>query len=534
MTTEGKNLPVGLSYKDAQLLRRACDDDPFLFLRVVCGYDKLSTTFHAPLVYMLAGKIEKLYELLSNSEFLKKSYPAREIASILRNRHGITDLGSFAQYTKAVRLFDFINLRQYRGSGKSSIGHGIDAWEHAVDPQNTILICSAAEDRAVSFSRQVKQIYEGEVFQALYPERYTGATLTDRRISLHGRKPTSPQAGIEAWGYGASIVGAHFNIFSIDDLTIDTNVFDVTLGIPRFLAGLSGLYEPRRIRRRHLGTVWDELDDHYILSNVETCFSLVIPIEDFGGEEPEDIRMRGIPTNPEWHPTDKIEELQQEIFANELEGPASWRRNYMLNLNVGGGRMFSRRLLDNSMWYPHESTDDRGRKSEWAIVYARDRIGGYVYDDNGEPETLMYNLNTLSTYVGCDQSVSDDGDEWGVAAVGVHPNGTTFVLETATGHGYERMLNTVINISHKWKPIRIGFEKGGMQDSTLYWVDQDPRFASLRGLIEGVPTGGTRKDFRISNTVAEPMRINRLYIKFEDEDCITSHHSRVCCPHVSL
>lgn len=521
MTTEletGK-APVGLSGEDAKKLRAACDADPFLFLRVVCGYDRLVHTFHAPLVYMLSGRVDILSAMFQNEAFMKKSFTAREIQSVLKNRHGVHDISGFAGAKRAGELFDFVNLRQYRGSGKSSIGHGIDAYDLAVNPQNTILICSAAEDRAVSFSRQVRMIYEGEVFKALYPDRYAGSNLTDRRITLAGRRPISPQAGIEAWGYTSSIVGAHFNIFSIDDLTIDSNVFDVTTGIPAFLAGLGGLYEPRRIRRRHFGTVWDELDDHYILSQVSTCFSLVIPVEDFGGDPPEDIRMRGIPTNPDWHPTEAIEALQQEILASN-EGAPSWRRNFMLDPTAGGGRMFTRRMLDQATWFEAEKKEDNGRVIKYCVTYARDGIGRQILNEEGEPKLDFCDMRSLSVYIGCDQSVSDEGDEWGVAVLGISPNGRGYILETRRGHGYERMLNFVVISADKWKPSRIGLEKGGMQDSTLYWMNIDPKFASIRGLLEGVPTGNERKESRISNSVAEPMRINRLYVKHGDQDCI--------------
>jgi hypothetical protein len=513
-------LPIGLSYADAKRLRKACDDDPFLFLRLVCGYDKLSTYFHAPIVYMLSGHMELLNAFLTNPEFLKRSFTAREIKSVLATRHKITDLSSIEQYKRASNLFDFINLRVYRGSGKSSIAHGIDAWEHAIDPQNTILICSAAEDRAVSFTRQVRHIYEGEVFSGLYPDRIEGSVLTDRRISLAGRKPISPQAGIEAWGYTASIVGGHFNIFSIDDLTIDSNIFDVTDGIPRFLSGISGLYEPRRIRRRHMGTVWDELDDHSLLSRISSCFTIVAPIEDFGGEPPEDIRYRGEPTNPEWHSSRQIADLQREILADDMEGPRSWRRNYMLDPTAGGGRMFTRALIDRATWYPKETKDERGITSRFCVIYAKDAVGEYILEPSGEYKTRAVNVKDLVIYIGCDQSVSDEGDEWGVAVLGRSPIGETFILDTRKGQGYERMLNAVLSTTAQWGPVRIGLEKGGMQNSTLYWMYQDPRFSHIKGLLEGVGHGNQEKSFRIANTVVEPMRIDRMYVKHEDNIAI--------------
>lgn len=517
----------GIGRSDFQKLREAVDSDSFMFLRVVCGYDRLSFTFHAPLVYLMAGQQERLVPLLLNREFQRKSWTGRHIRKKLELHHGI-DLTSYSDAKRLGNLLDNVNVRVYRGSGKSSIAHGIDAWEHARDPETTILICSAAEDRAISFSRQVKEHYQSQAFKVLYPDRVgegLNHTLTDRRISLAGRSARSPQAGLEAWGYTASIVGAHFNKFSIDDLTIDTNLHDLD-GVSRFLAGISGLYEPRRIRRVHCGTVWDERDDHFILSQIPNFFSIVVPVEDHLGVDIEDVMTPGIPTNPEWHdynPKDDrvkdLQELKEEIVSNPDEGARSYRINYLLDPTMAGGRIFPVKLVQESKWVKIPAPKDRHNVGYLVAYPMRDPVTRQILtDEDGNERHFAVDPKNLEVVIGCDQAISDEGDEWGVVALGRDHRGMNIVLDAVRGHGYESMLYEVLTLSRKYNASKVGLETGGPQNATLYWIKQDRNFRELRSKIEGVPAGRMPKISRIVNMVAEPLKSRRLYLQPDNPD----------------
>lgn len=496
-------------------IRASLLEDPFLFCKVVCGHRELSSRFHRPLAYLLAGCTDKLISLLNDSS-LDDAFVIRALRRSIRDVHGIDWNAPYGR-NQLDRLIRFCNVRMYRGSGKSSVLHDIVLWHATRDPNETILICSGAEERAVSFVKQIRKIVLSDAYRELFPERVPvvdlATALTEKKITLRGRTNPSPQATIEAWGYASNNVGAHYNRFILDDLVGPENSSPVELAkVHKYLADMVGLFTPgldRPVTRFHIGTRYDEQDDSNEFEKNKNCLSLIVPIETHDGLV-EDISLRGTPTNPDWTPEEEVQMRFDAIVTDPSEGPASWRRNFLLDPSAGGGRIFPSAIVDGADWTPwiHPLT-----KKMWVSRVERDpKTKAPLLDKTGATRWLRFDPALLFTVIGVDQSFADDGDEWAVSAVASDQWGYKYQLRTITGHGFDAMWEIILLLALQYKPRRIGLEKGAAQETTMLLKSREAALARIRGLIEGVSHKNEPKVFRIINNVAEPMKMGRYLL----------------------
>ena len=504
-----------------ELVRQTVLSDSYWWDRIVCQHTELSPLFHRPLAYVIDGDAHRLVGLLNDRSFCERSYSAREIAKQLTLKHGI-DWNSFAGFRTLIERLDFVSIVAYRGSAKSSLGHDNDALAITRDPDNHTLLVSASDDRAIAFHKQVRDIVSSPLYRLLFPDRFPddpNKDLTESQIRLKGRTlGKSPQPSLESKGYTARITSAHYRRFSIDDLLIDTNLYDVD-GANNFLAGLTGLYEPTRIIRRHYHTVYHERGDQWVLSRIPTCLQLVIPVEYYeGGEQPDDISVRGIATNPEWHPEEKIAKLYEEVVADPRQGPRSWRMNYLLDPSAGGGAVFPAAIVDDRVWQwvPHPDVHKKEKL-----------IGRPLYDAKGNRAGFKgVDPKGLYIVIGCDQAISDleSSDEWSVCLHGKDSDGCEYILKTLHGHGLEQMLDAILFLDAEaakqgLRVRQIGLEKAGFQGATKKWIDSDVRFRSIRHRVIDIPHSGKNKEIVLQNAVAEPMKSRRFFTAADDPGC---------------
>lgn len=502
-----------------EAIRASLIDDPYLFAKVVCGHRELSSRFHRPLAYLLAGCTDKLISLLNDSS-LDDAFVIKALRRSIRDIHGI-DWRAPDGRNQLDRLLRFSNTRMYRGSGKSSVLHATVLWHATRDPNETILICSGAEERAISFVKQIRKVIVSDAYRELFPERVPMAdlatSLTEKKITLAGRTNPSPQATIEAWGYASNNVGAHYNRFILDDLVGPENSSPVELSkVHKYLADMVGLFTPgldRPVTRCHVGTRYDEQDDSAELEKNSNCLSLIAPVEAYDGLI-DDISVRGVPSNPDWHPVEAVQERFDSIVTDPSEGPASWRRNFLLDPSAGGGRIFPSAIVDGADWTPYYEPLS---KRTWVSRIERDPVTReQLKDKAGKPRWLRLDPQSLYVVIGVDQSFADDGDEWAVSVVGADRWAYKYQLSTLTGHGFDAMWDSILLLALQYKPRRIGLEKGAAQETTTLLKSRDSRFARIRGLIEGFPHRNEPKVFRIINNVAEPMKMGRYLLNPKD------------------
>lgn len=468
---------------------------------------------------MLAGCTDKLISLLNDSS-LDDAFVIKALRRSIRDVHGIEWNAPHGR-DQLDRLLRFCNIRMYRGTGKSSVLMAVVLWHATRDPNETILICSGAEERAISFVKQIRKTILSDAYRELFPERIPAGdlatALTEKKITLAGRTNPSPQATIEAWGYASNNVGAHYNRFVLDDLVGPENCSPTELvKVHKYLADMVGLFTPgldRPVTRFHCGTRYDEQDDSAELEKNPRCLSLIVPIEAYLGLV-EDISRRGEPTNPDWHPIEAVQERFDAIVTDPSEGPASWRRNFLLDPSAGGGRIFPSAIVDGADWTPWV---DPKTKKMWVARVERDASTKTpLLDKAGKIRWLRFDPTLLFNVIGVDQSFADDGDEWAVSDVAADRYGYKYQIETRTGHGFDAMWETILLMALQYKPRRIGLEKGAAQETTIVLKGREARFARIRGLIEGVSHKNEPKVFRIINNVAEPMKMGRYLLNPKD------------------
>lgn len=500
-------------------IRDAVLADPFVFAKVVCGHTDLSLETHRPLMYLAAGCGDKLIELLDDTSF--QSFTIRHMRK--RFLTAGADWRTEAGRQRFFELLDFVNIRVFRGSAKSSsITHAITLWKATVDPNLSQVIVSNSEKNAVRFSKQIRNTILSDTYQALFPERVPenpAIDLTESALRLGGRTRPDREASIMAFGYKSGIVGWHFDEFNFDDLVGDENSSATELeGVYDFLSNMTGLYNPGKrypVRRRHVGTRYDESDDDAYLRRIKGCFSIDIPIEYYPNGRPENILVRGIPTAPEWKSEKDIARLLAETLGDDQKGAWFWRANFWMDPTAGGGRLFPTELVESCKWMPHETELPSGKTVAYVARPKQDRqTREWLYANDGQPIYGYTRIDELTKFLGVDQAFSWDeaADEWAVCCVGMDSEGVYYELETAVGHGYEAMLDKILYMDAQYKPKAIGLEKGGMQNATHFWLDRFPQFRKIKSRIVPIGHNNQSKEWRIMNGIAEPMRMGQLWI----------------------
>lgn len=533
--------PVGLTTEEIADIRREADADSFFFARVICGHRELTEDLHMPLMYVDIDQIDKLIGVLSNPRF-DGYYTVQQIKKEL-NRHEVFAPWSRIEVKQRMReLFTLVNVRVARGFGKStSLTHAKRLWKMVRDPNLTsALITNADDPKAHDFCKQIRATILTPLFAAVYPDRVPSdlKMLTESRLSLAGRTIPDMEPCFMAFGHKTAPTGYHFDDLDFDDLVARENRSVLELAaVVDFLTNVSGLYKPgirRPICRAHRGTRWDEEDDDAEVRKIKRCFTINVPI--WVRDTPtENIRMPGRPTAPMWKDLKAILALQEEVLSNPDEGALAWRCNYELDPTIAGGRIFSAALVDASTWTPctdpkiigkprHPGSKlhpnmppDRMIRTEWpARVKRDDKNEKIVNKESGRYMMIAFDPDKLYIVTVCDQSFTEDGDEWAVGTVGMDQYGFRFVLEISTGHGVEAMLDKVEMHRLVWRPRKIGFEEIAAQHVIELVVKLGKKYRALRGFIESIPHKNKIKEWRIRNYVAEVMKMGRLLLNPHD------------------
>ncbi len=496
-------------------------------------------SFHAPLSYLLCGLTDRLIWTLNDPSF--EGYVTSTIKRELWRRQ--VDWNTPAGRDRLDTLLDFVNVRVYRGSFKSSIGtHAGVLFEETADPNKTAWIVSSTDENAWSFCEQIGETVEkSEAYRSIFHDRVPHGKddVTQRRINLVGRNISHPQACIEADGYLTRRVSAHFSEMWVDDLVVGgpggNNTPAGIKSAKMWLSNLPGFeMATKRIRRRHLGTIWDDDDDNRFLTSgslAKDCFTVNIPVEVFDGGYVDNILLRGKPTNPTLHPVTKIQRLQDRILADPKEGAISWRCNYLLDATAGDARMFPRAIVhDPERSYvklPHPDGELNALGRFMVARLMRDEQGRKIGREeySGDPEaperwrwTKFDPFKELDRVITLDPSWTDGGDNWAATCTGDDSDGVRYQLETVSGDdGLEGWADALPELIAFWHPRIVGFDASATQDAAIQGILRtDKRFKTIRSLFVPIKSGGQAKKARIRNFVSEPLKIWKLLLDPDD------------------
>jgi hypothetical protein len=524
-----------LADPDWQRLREFVESDAFAFAVIVCGHEDLIPELHAPLLYAACRQTDKLIEALDEFD----SYVTRKIRTELekRNINWRTPEGRAALDEQ----LDFINIRWFRGSYKSScITHSASLFMATRDPNITLKITHATDEKAWEFCVQIGDTIRTDVYQCLFPDRYPDEphkAITQTRIDLKGRTVSRPQGTIQAGGYNTKDIGAHYDHFIIDDLVMEQNATPVLLkGVHVWLRNLEGYYIEApgiRVRRVHVGTKWDEDDDDAFLTrgaNARNCLTVRVPIEEFDGEV-VNIMQAGTPTVPQLYSAAKIAAKKARVVngtekeAGDMDGARSWRCNYLLDAYAGGVRIFAPSVVDDPLrcWMgPYQHPEHKKYPQRFTLArLARDEQGRPICKDTSRPldlkDTAWRNSakvlrfdpwSDLDRVMTLDPSWVEGGDNWAITAAGIDHEGVIFQLETrADTTGMYGWIEALEEMDALYRPRVIGFDKGGYQEPVIRNLFKtDKRLRKFQQKIVEVPHKNLSKKSRIKAGVAEPLK----------------------------
>jgi hypothetical protein len=356
-----------------------------------------------------------------------------------------------------------------------------------------------------------------ELYRRFFPERVPTGNLstlwTESQLFLGGRTNPAKEWTITAKSYGAEWARLHFQRLFFDDLVGEQTCSPpYLLAVKRFLAGVRGLCNPvGDISRHHIGTIYDEDDDNKFLLSIERCLSILVPIETYD-HAVENVEIRGTPTNPEWHSTERIVEIQQDVCGDPEQGPLSYKRNFWLNPYAGGGRMFSASAVDNANWRA-----TRVNKVLRLLLKVRAADGSFAQTTNGEIKTRAVDADALFRVLGVDPAFSVTGDDWAITCAGMDELEHAIQLETVAGKGFDELKRNLLLMIRKWNPKKVGIEKAAAQEQTFKTLLEENRdFRRVAHLFQAVSHDGKSKEWRIANAVAEPITMGKLHLNPDD------------------
>lgn len=522
---DGFGAVVSLREKELQYIRRQLEADPFLFLTTVCGFTDLVPRFHQPLAYLLGGRANRLAWVIDQPD--RQSEVTRQIKREL-TRFGI-DWRNAKHLPLIEKFCRFINIRIFRGAYKSSVGVGVNTYRITVNPNTTGLIIHGVDDGAIAMCSQMGDIIKSDIYRAIWPDRIPEnekVNIAQDYIKLAGRTVPHKEPCIEARGQSSSSVGRHYDYFYLDDL-IEEKMSPVEIAAAReFLNTIDPLSiksKSTNVTRIHIGTRFDEEDDHAILENIPECVQIYVPIDVLPNREPrsiENIKIRGIPTLPEVHSVEDIESLKTKQLADPDKGAYSLLRNYYLVTKSASNEMFPAALV-NSRHYDWKVDEKTGRRS--IVRQARDRQGQPVFLDAEKtvPKLVEVDPAALRYALGVDPAVStsETADEYGAACLAIDHEGVIYLMKTVAGKGWNRCLEAAHQLDHFYGyPAKIGWEQGGAQDLLTELMQRDERYRRMHSRIVPVNHKNNPKIERIDRLVASKLKMGDFLLDPADHE----------------
>jgi hypothetical protein len=508
--------------------------DSYAFAQIVCGHTDLVPELHMPLSYVACGLSDKLRTVLDASGF--DSYVTRRLRTELHKRH--IDWRTKEGAALLDSQLDFVNIRWFRGSFKSStVTHAGVTFMAVQDPNRTIKITHAIDDKAWEFCGQIGDTVRSGIFQDIFPDRMPDdpkGDITQKKITLGGRTISHPQTTIQAAGYTTKDTGGHYDVFITDDLVTEQNSSSAGLKtVHAWLKGMPGFYmNTRRIRRVHVGTKYDEDDDDKFLTSgklATRCLTIRVPIEEYEGEV-QNILERGRPTIPQLYTKEKIQLLQDSVLSDEreLDGARSWRCNYLLDAAAGGGRLFSASLVDdeNRWWMgPYAHPSERAFPDRFLVARLARNGEGRVLDTKGDVWSAESGLprqvlrfdpwRQLDVVMAVDPAWKEGGDNWAVSVVGFDHENVGFQLETRSDTtGTEGWINAVAELDAIYKPRIIGADSNAYQEELVNEKFRNNKLLRrLKSKLVPVKAQNNQtKPSRIRAGVAEPLKSFKLLL----------------------
>ncbi|MFA6958594.1 MAG: hypothetical protein WC538_22215 [Thermoanaerobaculia bacterium] len=518
-------------------LRQFLIEDAYAHAYLVCRHRDLDPRIHMPVAYAAAGQASKLAWCITQSGY--EGYTINMFREACASR-GI-DPSTLDGVYKLDTALDWVNIRLPRGWFKSSvITHAGVSVTATRDPNNTIKITAALDDKAWELTQQIGETALSGIYNDLFPDRVpTKRDVTKDKIRFGGRTISHRQTTVQSDSYQSKEAGGHYDHFFTDDLVVGGprgNAKPHLLpGVETWLSGAPGMFMlTRRVRLVHAGTRWAENDDHGWLTfkrRAKQCVSIVVPIEIHDGEV-VNILQRGIPTEPTFYSLEKIQAWQDRTLTDEseIEGAENWRCNALLAPSAASGRVFPEEVVDDlyRTWLgPFDPPDGKVRANEPQRFligrFARDEqarplaLDGTPLDDKTEGWASRAKVIVADPWVDLDVIAAvhtgwgGASRRWATVCVGVDSDLIEYVIEAKSGEDSDGWIAALHAADATYKIRAIGMDSKAYKDSIVENLRRiDTRVRSFYRKIAPVDQPERVESSRVRAAIAEPLKMYKL------------------------
>lgn len=361
-----------------------------------------------------------------------------------------------------VELFEnykYVSLLAPRGHGKSHIVAAYIIWRIVRDPNIRVLTITINQDKANEMMMLVKsQLESNERLTELFgPQRsftdWSSSTFRVQRAGKTGiahKEPTFTVLGVTA-----SMVGGHYDIIILDDITDQNN--SRTPGRRKTLENLYNMTVTPMLEPEgqiiSIGTKWHEHDIHWYLASLKNYKTKIYKAIDIESGKP----------TPLWQDQWPLEKLEERKVGM---GNTSFEMQYQNNII---------------------STEDSPIKREWI---------------EQSLEEFKPPMNEVFTYIGVDlASKGEESDYFTITVIGID-QGKIYVLDgIKTKASLFRQFELIKSYDAKWKPMKIGIEQAAQQKIIVDQLQES-------SLLPIVPIKSSIVNDRMS-------RVQRLSVLFE-------------------
>jgi hypothetical protein len=502
--------------------KRRMQRDPWYYGKYVYGLPSSRIRLQRPLLYLYTRQAELLSACLSAPQY---DGPVTDAVRDDLEQHGI-DWTNPAHMKRMKRRMRRQNWRLPRSCGKSIVADIGDLWIATMDPDMTLSLGTKSDPYAWARIAAMGNIITSPVYGFWYPERVPKTPrfdVTMEAITLAGRtKMGVTEATIEGRGVNSPWTGRHYRWNRRDDI-VGTESGDASLDDAlKHMSNMTAIRDLSGwLADTYIGTINGENDDHSLLSADPDVMSIVVPMETHeGGTTLENVYSDGTLTMPEVFDRELVNDIKNESKINTEHGPIYLLQNYYMTAHKSGVSLFTRRMLQRSLFTWFDDT-----KSQRRLICRPKKAA----KDKAPDKMTMADFFVLDTTKlprsafawAADQSVTEDGsgDEWAIYLVCIDWEGVFYVLDGVKGRGYDAMVDELVPFDKKaGKPLKNGIDANATQIMTLDWLKRTPEFRDIARRIEGVKSNGEAKDVNIRNYIQARMLSGDLFVNPELTD----------------
>lgn len=519
-------------------------EDAYAFNFIVSNHREITPEVHMAMAYAGAGQAQKLAWLITQSGF--DGYVIEQFREACQAK-GINPYAAGDVY-QLERALQWQNQRYVRGWFKSSvISDGCMTLRGTLDPNESILILCAKEDKAFEIVRQIGDTVTSGRYADLYPDRVPPKRPLKDEVIFGGRTVSSREKTVQGFSCISNEIGGHFSIICTDDIVVrDARGGIIGGGVGgqsiRWLHGMHSLHvKTRPFWRLHLGTINDiEDDDHAWLTKSRRgkfVFTVVVPGERYdNGEYPDNVFERGVPTVPSFYPEAKIEEALNAMVndPDEVDGVEAFRSDVWLAPMPKGGRLFLMEIVndpDRTWMGPYEHPKAELRKQSKDIDYTkRFMVARVDRNDNAKRKVMAFDpWEDMDRVMALHTTWSDGAKRWAATVVASDSDMVRFQLETRIGdNGVAEWPTALAELHETYKPRVIGMERKAYNDPVVQnLLRTDKTLRRLRGKIVAVDLSDTIEEARIRTAIAEPLKAYRLLLLAASNDPLGDYGAAV-------